>query len=113
VRDDGVGSARERGGYPARLGDILPGALERIGPKGLWLEARVRKAWAQAVGPDVAENAWVRRLRGTTLEIGVTSDSWGTELRYLGTVLSQKINAIVGQDVVREVLVTRPRKTGR
>ena len=97
----------ERG--PVRLRDILPDALERMGPKGVWQEARVRRAWGEAVGGEVAAHAWVQRLRGSTLEVGVSSDVWGTELRYLGSVLVEKINGILGEALVREIVVRRAR----
>lgn len=99
-----------RGGRPARLGDILPGALEKIGPKGLWDEARVRRAWTAAVGEDVAQHAWVRRLRGTTLEVSVDGDPWATELRYLSSVVIEKLNRILGREAVSELVVQRSRK---
>jgi predicted nucleic acid-binding Zn ribbon protein len=93
-----------------RLGDMLGVAMEKLGPRGVWLEARVRKAWAQAVGGPVAENARVKRLRGSTLEVAAGGDSWATELRYMSGVIAQKINEFLGQEIVREVVVVKDQK---
>lgn len=100
----------ERGGLPVRLGEILSPALERLGPKGLWTESKLRKVWAEIVGDGVAANAYVARLRGTVLEVGVTSDAWATELTYLGAAIVEKLNARVGAGTVTEIVVRRRRQ---
>ena len=52
--------------------------------------------WAEAVGEQVAVHATVRRLRGTVLEVGVTSDAWATELTYLSAAVIERLNALLG-----------------
>lgn len=100
----------DRGGRPVRLGDILAPALERLGPRGLWTESKLRKIWAEAVGNGVAANAHVARLRGTVLEVAVSSDAWATELTYLGAAIVEKLNARVGPGTVTEIVVRRRRQ---
>lgn len=102
--------AGTRGGRPVRLGDILSPALERLGPKGLWTETKVRKVWAETVGDGVAANAQVARLRGSVLEVAVSSDTWATELTYLGAAIVEKLNARVGAGTVTEIVVRRRRQ---
>ena len=99
-----------RGGWPVRLGDILAPSLERIGGKTIWTEARLRKAWRDAVGDQVAAHAHVRRLRGSTLEVSVTSDAWATELTYLSRAVIEKLNAQLGAGTVAEIMVQRARR---
>ncbi len=103
--------ARERGGYPVRLGEFMAGNIERIGPKGLWKEARLRKAWGEAVGAEVSLHAQVGRLRGTTLEVFVDSEAWGTQLRYLSAVVIEKLNRALGAGAVSEIVVRRARRS--
>jgi predicted nucleic acid-binding Zn ribbon protein len=100
-----------RGGSPVRLGDILAPALERIGPKGVWTEAKLRKAWREVVGEQVAGSANVRRLRGTVLDVEVSSDAWATELSYLSAAILTRLNARLGAGTVTEIRVLRHRKT--
>lgn len=102
-------SRSDRGGKPVRLGELISPALERIGPRGLWRESRLRKAWPTAVGAEVAANAQIGRLRGRVLEVNVTSDTWATELTYLAASIMQKLNTIAGETIVDEVVVRRRR----
>lgn len=99
-----------RGGWPVRLGDVLKPALERIGPAGVWTEAKLRKAWLDVVGEQVAGSAHVRRLRGSVLEVEVSSDTWATELTYLAASIIEKLNARLGAGTVSEMSVNRRRK---
>jgi predicted nucleic acid-binding Zn ribbon protein len=100
----------DRGGSPVRIGDLLSPALERIGPKALWTESKVRKIWASVVGQEVAANAHIGRLRGSVLELDVASDSWATELTYLGAEIVRKLNERLGEAVVSEVVVRRRKR---
>lgn len=93
-----------------KLGEVLLPTLERIGPKGVWNEAKLRKVWREAVGEQVAVNADVRRLRGTVLEVWVSSDTWATELTYLAPAMIAKLNARMGAQTVSEIQVFKKRQ---
>jgi predicted nucleic acid-binding Zn ribbon protein len=99
-----------RGGWPVRLGDVLKPALERLGPSGIWTEAKLRKVWLDVVGSQVASSANVKRLRGTVLDVEVSSDAWATELTYLAAAIIEKLNAQLGAGTVSEIRVDRRRK---
>ena len=99
-----------RGGWPVRLGDILAPSLERIGPRGLWTEAKLRKVWERVAGEQVAVNAVVKRLRGTVLEIEVASDSWATEMTYLAGAFLERLNAELGVGTVTQISVQKRRQ---
>jgi predicted nucleic acid-binding Zn ribbon protein len=99
-----------RGGWPVRLGDVLKPTIERMGGKHVWTEARLRKVWNEVVGQQVAPHATVRRLRGSVLEISVTSDAWATELTYLAAAVIQRLNATLGEGTVTEIAVQRARR---
>ncbi|HVL81002.1 MAG TPA: DUF721 domain-containing protein [Actinomycetota bacterium] len=107
--EDDRPTIKMRGGWPTRLGDALPVAMAKVGPSGLMAESRVRRAWPAAVGQQVAANAWVHRLRGTTLEVAVSADVWANELSYMSQVIKDRINAVCGAGTVTEVVVRRPR----
>ncbi len=100
----------DRGGKPVRIGELLSPALERLGPKALWAESKLRKAWPAVVGEGVAANAAIGRLRGKVLEVAVTSDAWATELTYLGASIVEKLNKMVGAGTVDEMVVRRRRQ---
>ena len=99
-----------RGGWPVKLSDVLKPALERLGPTGIWTESKLRKVWFDVVGPQVASSATVRRLRGSVLDLEVSSDAWATELTYLAAAIIEKLNAKLGAGTVSEIRVDRRRK---
>lgn len=100
-------AVRRRGGHVQTLGELLPGVLERVGPRGVWTEARLRKLWPRTVGADIAAHTRIRRLRGTTLEVDVDSETWATELRYLSVALCERLNDILGAGCVKEIIARR------
>lgn len=99
-----------RGGWPVRLGDILGPTMQRIAGSRVMTEAQLRKVWAEVVGEQVANHANVRRLRGSVLEVGVTSDVWATELTYLSATLIERLNALLGPGTVTQIMVQRNRR---
>ncbi len=111
--DESPEAVRLRGGWPSRLGDILPGAMKKVGPAGLMAESQLRRAWAGVVGEQVAANVRVHRLRGTILEVSVPSDAWANEMRFLSEMIRERLNASCGPGTVTEVVVRRTRRTHR
>ena len=102
-----------RGGWPVRLGDVLQPALERLGPRGIWTEAKLRKVWREVVGDQVSAHAIVKRLRGTVLEVSVASDPWATELTYLESTILERLNKRLGDGTVSKIAVHKQRRSGR
>jgi predicted nucleic acid-binding Zn ribbon protein len=91
-----------------RIGELLAPALGGAAPR-IFTEARLRKAWSEAVGEQVANHAHVRRLRGNVLEVEVSSDAWATELTYLSGSLAERLNAVLGAGTVAQIVVQRKR----
>jgi predicted nucleic acid-binding Zn ribbon protein len=89
--------------------DVLGPTLERLGPKNLLVEAKLRKVWPAVVGPELAVHAKPGRLRGSTLLVFVSSDIWATEFRYLAELVRGKLNARLGDEIVTEITVAKRR----
>lgn len=100
----------ERGGWPTLIGELLPEALDRTGVRNVWTEARLRRAWRQAVGDDVAARTRVGRLRDGVLEVEASDEAWATQLRYLGASVCERLNVVLGAGTVREIAVRRARR---
>ena len=63
-----------------RVGDAVRRELRRFGPAAGM--APLVEAWAAAVGPDIARNAWPARLaRDGTLHVHTTDSIWAFELK--------------------------------
>ena len=94
-----------RPGAPARLGDVLRAALDRL-PIGqrladhaLWVE------WDAVVGPTLARHARPQRLRRGLLLVAVDSPEWMQELQFLKHELRTRLNARLGRAVVRDIFL--------
>lgn len=108
-RDPQADGTRMRGGWPTRLGELLQPSLGGLGPR-LWTEARLRKAWLETVGEQVASHAQIRRLRGDVLEVAVSSDAWANELTFLAASVIERLNQRLGDGTVSELVVHRRRR---
>lgn len=107
MRPDEESTLRMRGGWPERLSEAMAAGFSKIGPANLMIEAKVRRAWPEAVGDHIAANAQIVRLRSGILEVIVCTDTWANELRYLSEVLRTRLNEAVGAEVVREIQIRR------
>jgi hypothetical protein len=73
-----------------RIGDEVRKELARFGaPGGL---PGLLEAWPEAVGPDVARNAWPARLsRDGTLHVATSSSAWAFELSQLAPDILERL----------------------
>jgi hypothetical protein len=72
------------------LGDDVRRELSRFGPAlGM---SEIVTAWAEAVGPAIARNAWPARLaRDGTLHVTTSSSAWAFELTQLEATIRAKV----------------------
>jgi hypothetical protein len=56
-------------------------------------QARVYRIWRESVGDAVARNTCPATIRGSVLHVNVSSSVWVQQLRFLGDMLLEKINA--------------------
>ena len=70
--------------------------LGRFGPAaGL---AELVTAWPEAVGPEVARNAWPARIgRDGTLHVATSSSAWAFELGQLSASVLERLRAQLGE----------------
>jgi hypothetical protein len=84
-----------RGALPEGLGAAVGRELARLGP-GATL-GPIAEAWAEAVGPAVAANAWPARVaRDGTLHVATASSAWAFELTHLETTVRSQLRARLG-----------------
>ena len=68
--------------------------------------ARVQGCWADAVGDVVSVEAEPVSERDGVVTISCRSSVWAEELRMMGPVLREKLNAALGDDAVSELRFT-------
>jgi len=80
---------------PERIGDEVRSELSRFGPaEGM---TDVVRAWPEAVGDQIARNAWPARLaRDRTLHVATASSTWAFELAQLEPKLLERLRNALG-----------------
>ena len=81
---------------PDRIGDGVRHELSRFGPaEGM---AEIVRAWPDAVGEQIARNAWPARLsRDRTLHVATSSSAWAFELAQLEPKLRERLAEMLSE----------------
>jgi predicted nucleic acid-binding Zn ribbon protein len=90
---------------PARLGDVLRSALERLPEAQRLADHALWAHWDAVVGPTLARHARPERLRRGVLVVAVDSPGWMQELQFLKRDLRDRLNARLGRTVVRDLFL--------
>jgi predicted nucleic acid-binding Zn ribbon protein len=91
---------------PRPVGDEIERLLRSRGWQQRLMAARLVARWADIVGPAVAGHCQPRRLEDDgTLQVVADSAAWATQLSYLEGKLLDRLAAIVGPGVVRDVRI--------
>jgi hypothetical protein len=85
-----------------RLGDEAQRELARFEPAPGLVE--LVAVWPRAVGPEIARNAWPARVsRSGTLHVATSSSTWAFELKHLEADLLERLGALLGEGVPKEL----------
>jgi hypothetical protein len=85
-----------------KLADDVARELSRFGPRAGM--AKIVEAWAAAVGPTIARNAWPARIaRDGTLHVATSSSAWAFELGQLQDEIVRRLRAGVGASAPAKV----------
>ena len=83
-----------------RIGSDVERELGRFGPEAGM--AKVVRAWPEAVGEDVARNAWPARISSDgTLHVSTSSATWAFELTQLAPAVLDQLRAVLGTNTPR------------
>lgn len=96
---------RARMRFPLPLGDVARQEFTALGLADRLREADIWRLWPEVVGPTVAARAVPLRIIRGTLTIGVSSGPWKQELGFLKGMMKDKLNARLGAEVVREIVL--------
>ena len=98
---------RARMCFPQLLPDLLQKQLAGLGLAERLREVEIWRLWPEVVGPAVASRAQPLRIINGTLTIAVSSAAWMQELRFLTTMMKEKLNGRLGAVLIKEI-VLRP-----
>ena len=93
------------------------GPLEPVGPmvrrllRGLGLERRLDEqravqAWTVVVGPAIASQSQATEIRDGVLFVDVATNVWMQELGLLREGIVERLNAHLGREVVRKIVLS-------
>jgi predicted nucleic acid-binding Zn ribbon protein len=83
---------------PELIGDEVQRELSRFGPAEGMTE--IVRAWPEAVGEQIAANAWPARLsRDGKLHVATSSSAWAFELAQLEPKLLERLSEALGDRV--------------
>ncbi len=86
-----------------RLGQVLDAYLKRGDIHPRLQEQRAVGCWERAVGRPIAEATQAVRVRNRVLQVKVANPVWAQELQFHKALIIEKLNALVGEPVVREL----------
>ena len=97
---------------PEKAEKILERLTVRMGIAARLEREKAVVVWEEAVGKNIARRAKAVSLRNDILFVHVQNSVWLQELSLLKEGIIEKINTLVGKDVVRDIVfrVGDPRK---
>ena len=94
---------------PAAVSALLGAVLRGTPVEKRLHEGRIWQVWEEAVGSRIATHAVPAAFRDGTLTLTVDSAPWMQQLTYLKQELIAKVNAELGEEMVKEIFM----KAGR
>ena len=77
--------------------------LQRIDPDKRLEVYRVWTFWAEEVGEAIASRAEPAGFRAGVLSVRVSSASWTQELQFMKDTLRERLNARLGEELIRDI----------
>jgi hypothetical protein len=96
---------RARMRFPLPLADVARQEFTALGLAERLREADIWRLWPEVVGPTVATRAMPLRIIRGTLTVVVSSGPWKQELGFLKGMMKDKLNACLGGEVVKEIVL--------
>jgi predicted nucleic acid-binding Zn ribbon protein len=97
----------EKGSHePERVGDVLPGLLERLGIAGELAAQESLLRWAAVVGERIAGVTRPRSVSAGVLFVEVRSSAWLSELNLMRHEILRRLNAGRGEGRVERLVFT-------
>jgi predicted nucleic acid-binding Zn ribbon protein len=85
------------------IGEVLDKSLKRFAPAMQLDQYAVWPVWNEVVGKTIAQNAQPEKIRNGTLFVKVSSPVWMQQLQYMKEMISEKLNARLNGDVVKNI----------
>ena len=95
--------SRTGGWHPKDIGEAVREQVARFGPDAAL--GPIVRAWPEAVGEAIADNAWPARIaRDGTLHVATSSSVWAFELTALEATMVERLRASLGDAAPPEIV---------
>ena len=84
--------------------EALEEVIEQLGIRKSVLSNRARDVWKDAVGEIINENTILQNIEKDRLIIVVSDDSWRQELSLRKEEIISKINELIGEEAIKEII---------
>jgi len=91
--------------FPQLLPDLLQKQLAGSGLADRLREVEIWRLWPEVVGPAVASRAQPLRIINGILTVTVSSPAWMQELRFLTSMMKEKLNDRIGAELIKEIVL--------
>ena len=95
--------------FPKQVSELINEGFCVSGLKDRLREADIWRFWPEVAGPVVASRARPLRIINGVLTVAVSSGPWLQELNFLKGIMKDKLNARLGGEVIRDIIL----KSGR
>ena len=86
------------------ISEALEEVIEQLGIRKSVLSNRARDVWKDAVGEIINENTVLENIEKDRLIIVVSDDSWRQELSLRKEEIISKINELIGEEAIKEII---------
>lgn len=86
--------------------DIVARVLDNLGLTPRLHEAEAARVFAEVVGERIAARARVMSIRDGIMRVKVSSPTWRQELTFTRQQIVAKVNAALGEAVVKDIYFT-------
>lgn len=86
------------------ISEALEEVIEQLGIRKSVLSNRARDVWKDAVGEIINENTILENIEKDRLIIVVSDDSWRQELSLRKEEIISKINELIGEEAIKEII---------
>lgn len=95
-------------GKPESIASIVARQLADLGIARKVKQASVEHLWPELVGPEIAAHTRVQKVDLGRLFVAVDSPVWRQELLFHRTEFVSKLNGILGEPVISDIMFTGP-----
>jgi predicted nucleic acid-binding Zn ribbon protein len=90
----------------APVGSALRALAAKRGWQSHLVAGELHAGWDEVVGPQLAAHTAPLRLQGGVLVLAAESALWAAEVRQLGAVITEQVNARLGAETVTRITVS-------